>query len=269
MKQKLRYIFGLGLVLLSLNIFAAAQKSVVPILEMGAGGLLGGIQNGKFLDAKTTFAMLKGEESYDLFGILGKNGKLTVTIQKSEEPCEDFYSFKNETEIEQGIAIGAGLSWNPVPRLAKTIGLTDKTYLKIVSDILRSKGFPKAKAKIEQAVRVDLDGDGVEEVLITASSYGGKISPSANVNDYSFVVVRKVVGGKVQNIMLAQEYVKKKIEFGAPSRFELSAIADLNGDGKMEIVIYYEYYEGSSAGVYEIKGGKAVDVKQLETGCGV
>jgi len=246
-----------------------ATAQVVPIFELKSGGLLGGVENGKYLDAKTTFGKLKGKEKYSLFGIKGKSGELTTTVQAPDEPCEEFYFAETKLENQPGTAIGANRGWNPVPRTPRAINLNDRTYLKVVSDILRLKGVPRAKAVIEQAVKADLDGDGVDEVLLTASSYGGKIAPNASANDYSFVLVRKVVGGKVKNIMVAEEYIKKNVDFGAPSRFELSTIADLNGDGKMEIVIFGEYYEGSGASVYEIKGDKAVEVKILETGCGV
>jgi hypothetical protein len=259
-------------IILTAILFSAvtnAQQTIVPIVDVKVGGLLGGVQNGKYLDAKTTFAMLKGEQSYTLFGITGKTGKLTETIEAPDVPCEEFYYAKTELENQKGIAVGEGLDWNLIPRTPKAINLKDKTYLKIVSDILRSKGLPKAKAIIKQAVKIDLDGDGVDEVLISANSYGENISPRANVGDYSFVLLRKIVAGKAQNIMIAEEYIKKFIEFGAPSRFEVSAIADFNGDKQMEIVLYGEYYEGSEAGVYEIKGKKAVAVKELSAGCGV
>lgn len=243
-------------------------QEVVPIIEVQTGGLLGGVENGKYLDAKTTFGRLNGKQSYSLFGIKGKTGELTATVEPPDEPCEEFYYAKTELEGQKGIAIGTSRTWNPVPRTPRTINPKDKTYLNIVTGILRAKGLPRAKAVIEQAVRIDLDGDGTDEVVLTASSYGGKIAPSAKAGDYSFLLVRKIVGGRVKNIIVAEEYIKKNVQFGAPSRFEISAIADLNGDGKMEIVLYGEYYEGSGAGAYEITD-KAVEIKMLETGCGV
>ncbi len=243
-------------------------QEIVPIIELKSGGLLGGVENGKFLDAKTAFGKLSGKQSYSMFGIKGKTGELTATIEAPDAPCEEFYYAKTELEGQKGIGIGTGRTWNPVPRAARAINLNDKTYLTIVSGILRTKGLPKSKAVIEQAVKVDLDGDGTDEVVLTASNYGGKIAPSAKTGDYSFVLVRKIVGGKAKNIMIAEEYIKRNIEFGAPSRFEISAIADLNGDGKMEIVQFGEYYEGSGAGVFEITD-KAVEIKALETNCGV
>ncbi len=262
------------LITILFSMATVAQQKVVPILDMKVGGLLGGVQRGKYLDAKTTFEKLTGETNYSVYNLTGKQDyQLVLTIDAPEgEPCDDFYSINREradNDGRTGVAIGNGVSWNPLPRALKPISLTDKTYLKIVSDILRLKGLPKAKATIEQAVRVDLDGDGVDEVLLTASSYGGSIQPQVAANNYSFVLLRKVVAGKAQNIMISEEYVKKNIEFGAPSRFEISAIADLNGDGKMEMVVFWEYYEGSGAGAYEVKGNKAVKVKLLEAGCGV
>ena len=263
-------ILTIILLIISFSILTFAQQTVVPIIDVKVGGLLGGVQDGKYLDAKTTFSMINGELSYSLFNIKGKIGKLTATIQEPDDPCEDFYYAKTGFEEQkQGIAVGDGANWNVVPRTPQAIDLNSKIYLKVVSDILRAKGLPQSKARIEQAVRVDLDGDGVDEVVLTASSYTTNIQPSAKAGDYSFVMVRKIVAGKVKNIMIAEEYIKKKIEFGAPSHFEVSAIADLNGDGKMGIILYGEYYEGSGAGVYEIKSDKSVEIKTLETGCGV
>lgn len=249
-----------------LTILTGAQ--VVPIIEVRTNGLLGGVENGKYLDAKTTFGKLKGEVKYSLYGLPGRTGELTATIEAPDVPCEEFYYAKTGLENQKGVGIGAGRTWNPVPRTPRAINLNDKTYLNIVAGILRAKGLTKSVAKIEQAVKVDLDGDGTDEVVLTASSYGGKIAPGAKAGDYSFVLVRKIVGGKAKNIMIAEEYIKRNVEFGAPSRFEISAIVDLNGDGRMEIVQYGEYYEGSGAGAFEITD-RAVEIKALEAACGV
>ena len=42
--------------------------------------------------------------------------------------------------------------------------------------------------------------------------------------------------------------------------------ADLNGDGRMEIVVYSYYYEGSFTTAYTLKDGKVKAV--LDAGCG-
>ncbi len=104
-------------------------------------------------------------------------------------------------------------------------------------------------------------------MVLVSTFYKKGLDSSPNVGDYSFVLLRKIVGKTVQNIVVAGDFIKRNIDFGAPNQYMLSSIADLNGDGKMEIIIYGEYYEGSWAEIYEIKENKPTKV--LETGCGV
>ena len=266
-------IFLAALCLLAFCFSAAAQTKVVPILEMNIHGLLGGVENGKWLDAKTTFAKLKGNENYMLYGIEGVNEgetKYTVNAPDENEPCSDFYYFEMEDEADSGVALGSGYKWNPMPRTPKAIDLNNATYKKIVADVLKTKKITKTTIKLTQAVRIDLEGDGKEEVLIAATFYDtGNITPTAKPGNYSFVMLRRVVGKTAQNTILDGEFYTKNVEFGAPNEYKISAIADLNGDGKMEIVVYGAYYEGSSSWVYEMKAGKATEVKALSVGCGV
>jgi hypothetical protein len=245
---------------------------IVPIVDMKIKGLLGGVENGKYVDAKTTFEKLKGNESYTLFGIEGINeGEFTVGKPKNDQDvCDDFYYVEPSVGIVSGVALGDSYKWNPMPRVPKSIDLNGAVYKKAVADVLRSKGIAKTTIKLTQAVRVDLDGDGQEEVLITATRYKNGIDAlDAKVGDYSLVMVRKIVAGKVQNIVLIGEFIKNKTDYGIPSSFEISAIADLNGDGKMEIILYSEYYEGQSAWAVEMKGNKPTEIEILAVGCGL
>jgi hypothetical protein len=264
-------IFTAAICFLALGFSVLAQTKVVPILEMNVRGVLGGVENGKWLDAKTTVAKLKGGENYSLFGIDGgKKGKLTFAKPKNDqEVCDDFYYVETEDETLSGVALGDGYKWNPVPRVPKTISLTDATYKKAVAAVLRSKGILKTTIKLTQAVRVDLDGDGKEEVLIAATFFKNTFGASAAKNDYSFVLLRKIVGEKVQDTVVDGEFITKKIDFGAPSEYKISSIADLNGDGKMEVILHSAYYEGNSSWAVEMKGNKLIEIKELSIGCGV
>lgn len=257
--------------LVALTFEASAQEKIVPILEMNTRGLIGGVQNGKYFDAKTTFARLKGKQSYTIYGAKGKVGELTteVVAPTPDEPCEDFYSFETEMEKVSGIAVGANPGWNLSPRTAKTLDLNIADYVKAASDVLRLKGIVNRSPKIRQAFRVDLEGDGQEEVLLTVSSYDQIISPNAEKGDYSFVLLRKIVGGKAQNIVVTGDFITNPIKFGTPGKYEISSIADLNGDGKLEIIIYGAYYEGNWIEAYEMKGSKPTDIKTLDAACGL
>lgn len=261
-------ILSVILLVLVVTGLSHAQTDITPILEMKLGGLLGGVQNGKFIDAKTTAAKITKTAKYNLFGVNGaKNNTLTATIEAPDVPCENFYSVETTSKNALGIAVGTGANWKLFPRNPAAIALNSRIYKKVVANILRSKGLPRSIVKITQAFRVDLEGDGTEEILIAATSYKNGVAPRAEKGDYSFLLMRKIVGGKAQDIVLDGDFITKKIEFGAPSQYEFSAIADLNGDGKLEVVIFSQYYEGSSAAVYEMVNGKLKSV--LETGCGV
>lgn len=252
-------------------IFTNAQTKVVPILEMKVGGLIGGVKNGKFLDAKATAAALKGGESYELFTMMGhEEGTMTGAKPKNDQDvCTDFYYVELDPKAETGIALGDGYRWNPVPRIPKALSLTDKTYIKIASDFLRLKGIAKPVVKLTQLYRVDLEGDGQDEVILSATKYSGDNAAAASKNDYSFTIVRKIVAGKAKNILLGGDFITKGFDFGAPNTYEVSAIADLNGDGKMEIIHHGAYYEGSGTTVYQILNGKEVEIKALGAACGV
>ncbi len=258
------------LCLLCFGQIVQAQSKIVPIVETKLGGLLGGVENGKFIDAKTTFTALKDKHEYRLYDLAtAKYSVFTTQIEKPEVPCENFYWTKNESELVGGIALGKDAAWNPLPRQVELIDLNNTTYKKIIADVLKTNGIITKIIKITQAFRVDLEGDGREEVLLAATSYVKNIASHSEKGDYSLIVLRKINGKTVKNIILTGDFVTKRIKFGAPEKYELSAIADLNGDGRMEIVVYGKYYEGDWVETYEITNDIPVKVKKLDAGCGI
>src|SRR5262245_37737228 len=196
-----RNLLILTISIISLTAAISAQTKVVPILEMKVGGIIGGVQNGKFLDAKTTAAALKGGENYELFTMMGhEEGTMTGTKPKNDQDvCTDFYYVETDPKADYGVALGEGYRWNPVPRIPQPLSLTDKTYEKIASDFLKLNGILRPVVKLTQLYRVDLEGDGQEEVILTATKYSNENAASAKTGDYSFTIVRKIVAGKVKN----------------------------------------------------------------------
>jgi len=247
------------------------QTAIVPIVELRNRGLMGGVQNRKWI-APTVFApKIKPETEFVLVGLNGvEEGGVTLGKKsEAQDVCEDFTSFEFELEQENGIAIGSNAKWNPVPRIPKAIDPKNPTYVAIVTNFLKRKGLARPVVRIKEAVRVDLEGDGVEEAVLSATYYKNASTPSAVPGDYSFVMVRTVKGKLVTEHLLDGEFYLKNIEFGAPNEHHISAIADLNGDGKMEIVVNGFYYEGGFAGAYEMKNGKPVSIKEFDIACGV
>ena len=261
------YIVIAGLA--SLSTFA--QSAVVPIVELHFRGLLGGVQNGKWIAPTKVAPRLKAETE---FVLVGRNGveEGGVSLAKKgevEDVCQDFTRFEFELKQDHGVAIGTTAKWNPAPRMPKPIDLNNATYKTVVSNFLKKKGITKPTVKITEAFRIDLEGDGTEEVVLAATYYKGGLASSAKVGDYSLIMLRKAVGKAVTDHLLTGDIILKKVDFGAPNEYRISTIADLNGDGKMEIVYYGSYYEGDFAGAYEMRNGKPVKIKEFEIGCGV
>jgi hypothetical protein len=247
------------------------QATVVPIVELKNRALLGGVQNGRWVAATKVAPKMKTETEFLLVGWNGveEGGVSLAKKGEKEDVCEDFTRMEFELEQDHGVGIGTNAKWNPVPRAPKKIDSNNPTYKTVVTKFLARKGIARPVVKITEAFRVDLEGDGVEEVVLAATSYRNGLSSSAARGDYSFVIVRKSVGKIVTDYMLEGEFVLKPVAFGAPTENHISAIADLNGDGKMEIVLYGFYYEGDFSGAWEMKNGRPVKIKEFEIGCGV
>jgi len=241
---------------------------VVPIAY--SSYLLGGTKNGKWLAAQEVAPVLKGKIGFVAVGLKGiKKNNLIFGI-KGEEfgACPDVWSINFETENKSMLTVGANAKWNLVPRVSRAIALSDKANAKTVADFLKTKGIAKTNIKLTQAFSVDLDGDGQNEILMAGNYYKRGMQSEQNVGDYSFVLLRKRVKGKPQNILVEGEFfTRKDVEHAPPNEREISAVADLDGDGKMEIVLHTFYYEGEWATIYELKENKFLKV--LEVDCGL
>ena len=158
-----------------------------------------------------------------------------------------------------------------MPRKLKIASPETQVYKEAAAEILRSKGIENPKVNLTQVIQVDLDGDGVEEVLVSATNYakpesGAGLTPDARAGDYSLVFLRQVVQGKVVTRIITGEYYPKAKKFNGPAEHRIIGVLDLNGDGIMEIVLSGRYYEGDWVEAYRVDGAKII--KLFSMGCG-
>ena len=73
-------------------------------------------------------------------------------------------------KIERG-SDRAGSPWNALPRKPAIADATQSVYVEAVCDFLKNRGIADPKVRITRILRVDLEGDGEEEVLISATNY--------------------------------------------------------------------------------------------------
>jgi hypothetical protein len=80
-----------------------------------------------------------------------------------------------------------------------------------------------------------------------------------------------MIAGKVETQLVEGEfhpkaYVRKEDSFDAPNVYKVIAILDLDGDGKLEIVVGSNYYEGEETTIYRCDPKKVEAL--LSVACG-
>jgi hypothetical protein len=240
---------------------AATAADLHPIVEVQSGYLFGAISGGKWIKGDETAKLIGYETTYRVYGLTQALGDAKGNKPKrADGPCEETLFVELSDKPENG-AIALAAPWNALPRKPQVTDPTQKTYVDAVRDFLRTKGIDQPKAKIDNILRVDLGGDGEDEVLISATNYFEKddrVPMRSLAGSYSMVLLRRVVAGKVETHLIAGEFHPKAYpkaaqeegRFDAPNAYKVIAAPDLDGDGKMEIVVGSNYYEGEEITIY-------------------
>lgn len=248
----------------------AEDKSFASFIELPWCYVIGAHSDGKWLSSETAGKRLSAEKTaYRVFTLTGEVSAVSgAKAAPNEDVCPDVWMQKLTPEPEeQKHAIGVNAVWNPMPRKAKPTDTTQDVYVQAVRDLLVSKGIAKPKVKITQLLRVDLDGDGEDEVLITATHYTNTVELlSAKAGDYCLVAMRRLVKGKVQTQIINGEFYSQNNENSAPNTYEIGGLLDLNGDGKLEVIIKTGYYEGGGTQVWRLSQDKLMQVLIVECG---
>jgi hypothetical protein len=162
-----------------------------------------------------------------------------------------------------GVAISA--PWELRPYLVEEF-VDDGTYAAFAAQLLAERGMAVSDPIVKQIFRVDLEGDGINEVLVVAEDVSPGLFPEEG--DYSIAFLRKVVQGEVQTAVLGASLVFDPLNDFLLS-FSVGTVGDLSGDAKMEIVIDAAYYEGLAVEIWEYVNDDLGPVLQLGMGCGV
>ena len=161
-----------------------------------------------------------------------------------------------------GVAISA--PWILVPHLVQEIE-DDGTYTAFAAELLAERGLNVPEPAIKQLLQVDLEGDGVNEVVIVAEDVTDGLF--AEDGDYSIAFMRRTVQGDVRTAILGDSVI---VTADSPvvDSFSVGAVADLSGDGRMEIVLTSAYYEGIGVEVWEYVDDDLGLIPQISAGCG-
>ncbi len=264
-----RTLLGLALGLGCSRLIAASE--LCPIVEVETGYFFGATRAGKWMKAENTAKSIGEEQTYKIYGLTESLGETKGGKPKSiEEPCPDVFTVALSRKPKSGV-IALAAPWNALPRKPRVADPTQKVYVDTVRDFLIARGVRDPKVRISKIIRADVEGDGEDEVLISATNYFAKddevLMHAPKAGSYSIVLLRRVVAGKVRTQLVAGEIYPKTDSSAAPNVYEVSAVLDLNGDGKLEVVVHSMYYEGGATTIYRCEVGKIIEV--LSVACGV
>jgi hypothetical protein len=269
-----RFVAGLSALLIYAG--TAAATDLHPIVEVQTGYLFGATADGKWIKADEAAKSIGDEATYRIYGLTQSLGEAKGGKPKpsEEDVCSDVLTVSLSPKPDKG-AIALAAPWNALPRKPRVSDTTQQVYVEAVRDFLKTKGIEQPKVKIENILRIDLDGDGEEEVLISATNYFSKkdrVPMRSPAGSYSMVLLRRVVAGKVETQLVQGEfypkaYVSSDSSFNAPNAYSVIAVLDLDGDGKMEVVVASNYYEGAETTIYRCDPKKVEAL--LSVACGV
>jgi hypothetical protein len=218
-------------------------------------------------------------------GVLGK-ATIGGRFEADDSPCHWVRATNISTTVKSPTLPTYALfaKWNPVPRTIQNLPLENTAYQNVMATELKAHKI-NAPVVMSQILKTDLDGDKIDEIILVAQRPKATFSDQrwlepkyeTGVGDYSLVLVRKVVAGKVKTFTLAERVIRKAfdqkaLENGTGPQMtvltqSVTAIADINGDGRMEVFVDDIVHEGEGVTILGWNGKTFKTM--LEWGCGV
>jgi hypothetical protein len=230
--------------------------------------LLGGVQDGAWISPELAAAQMPQRAAFDFYDqtdLVGKAGG-SVSYLGVPPSCAG-YQVTTDLASNADYLTGVVTGWPVLTRPGHEFPTDTPVYTQAVADWLAGQGIDQPVIEISRILRVDVEGDGVDEVFIAASHFKEQSGHLAEYGDYSLVLMRKVLAGSVITVPFVEDlYRSKDPELVFPHIYVLAGVMDLNQDSKLDVVIAIHFWEGFGAQVYEIKATKTMQVLKVECG---
>ena len=250
--------------------FALLEEIFSPVFY-GSGPFLlvgGVIKDHGWVSGVQAAQYMGNEMNYDFFN---PNGSIQVQGNDIEfsPTCRNHYMRSSFVLPEPMVGVASG--WITEKRSITDLSTDDPFYVQAVTEWFQSQGNAPTEIHITRILQADIEGDGVNEVLLSASFFKEKtFTFSTETGDYSIVLMRKVIGNNILTIPLVKDYYVSSvpnIETSYPNTYTLAEAVDLNGDGTLEVIVDVRRWEGWGAIVYRVDGQNVREV--MRTICSI
>jgi len=213
------------------------------------------------IDGEPTFA-ITGLAFSEMSGVVGPNDE--ACFDGRAGPSIDAAVPAPEPPGFGFSAIALPAAWPLRPRPVAQVSGGVPAYQQLGEEAFAGEPIDASLGAVEQIVVADLDGDGDDEAIV-GFEYIQDVALPGSPGDLDAMLLVDTASRSSETIVSAT------VGGGADSspiigRFRVLDVADLNGDGRMEVVIHAWYYEGASVILYEYDGTTLTEV--LATGCG-
>jgi len=227
----------------------APVRGTFPLANAGdeSSYLIGGVAGRRYLAAETEAPFLHGGERYGLYALTNRLGFSWGTRPK---PDDVGFGLNMTFKPKPGKAAYAlAAPWNALPHRPVLDKPSAKVNRQMMREVLDAHGMTDTEPKVDQAVVCDLDGDGRQERLIGASNISKSYFESPAVGDYSFVAIRQNGRTRVIN----GEFFPQADLLYQPYRYRLAGLLDIDGDGRQEVILHFDWFEGIGEIVYRVE----------------
>ena len=249
---------------------------------VGVQGVLGWSENGKWIGIGEDPVPAEAGDLYQVIrigsdaisGALGaspqpyctQNSTISRKIAIDDPLFTSFTSLSMPYTEPVTTPIAISTDWDLTPHSITSLGLDSIAYKNIARELLSEFDIDDPDPELTVLVETDLDGDGNVETFFGVERIADSLM-FGTANDYSLLYMRKVIDGHFTNLLIYGDVENAEYGNGMLNSIRLSAVADLNGNGRMEVVTGLMYYEGSSTFVIEFNDDKENFTQALYVGC--
>jgi hypothetical protein len=263
---------------------AGPADALVPLLVGGSsdGGwlFLGAWQQDRWQEATDPSGnpIRPGIEAGTAFVVSNLSGETPVTLGENTEACFDGrVGPAIDIELAPPDPPGFGYSavavfqqpWPLKPRPIAVTSTAPEAYRALGEAAFEGEAVDATQGAVEQLVVTDLDGDGDDEALVSFEFVQPSAGPGAP-GDLAALLVIDATTREAETVLLsaipADAGDGDDGSFEIIEQYRIMDVADLNGDGRMEVLVHAWYYEGAAVIVYTYDDGELTEV--LATGCG-